>query len=55
MRIDIIAGIAAMSLFAAYYLPIVVKLKETPLSIVVAGGIVLVAIDIWESLGGSNR
>lgn len=50
MRFNIIASIAAMALFVAYFGPIVLKLKDIPLTIVVIGGIVLVAFDIWESL-----
>jgi len=50
MRLNVLASIAAMALFAAYFGPIVVKLKELPLAIVVLGGIALVAVDLWESL-----
>jgi len=55
MRFDILAGIAALTLFVAYYGPIVIKLREIPLTVVVAGGIILVAIDLWESLKDSNH
>ena len=54
MRSNVLASIAAMALFIGYYGPIVVKLRDTPLTIVVIGGIALVAIDIWESLRNSN-
>jgi len=37
-------------LFVAYYGAIVIKLKEISLTIVVLGGIALVAADLWESL-----
>ena len=50
MRFDILAGIAAMLLFLAYYSPIVIKLRDVPLTIVVLGTVVLAAIDLWESL-----
>ena len=50
MRLKVLAGIAAITLFAAYFGPIVIKLKDIPLSIVVFGGIALVAVDLWESL-----
>ena len=53
MRLNAIAGIAALGLFVGYYGPIVYKLNELPLTIVVLGGIVLVAVDIWESLKNS--
>jgi len=52
MRFNVLAGIAAITLFAAYFGPIVIKLKEIPLAIVVLGGLVLVAIDLVESLQG---
>ncbi|MDH3320987.1 MAG: hypothetical protein OEO84_15040, partial [Betaproteobacteria bacterium] len=55
MRFNVLAGIVAMTLFVGYYGPIVIKLKELPLTIVVIGGIVLVAVDLWESLRDSNR
>lgn len=50
MRISHLSAVFAMVLFVAYYLPIVIKLKELSLAIVVIGGILLVAIDIWESI-----
>lgn len=50
MPLKILAGITAMALFIAYYAPIVFKLKEFALAVVVLGGIVLVAVDVWESL-----
>lgn len=51
MRFSNLAALAAMMLFVAYYGPIVVKLRDIPLTVVVLGGIALVAVDIWESLG----
>lgn len=51
MRFNILASIVAMMLFVVYFIPIVIKLKEIPLAIVVVGAIVVVAIDLWESLG----
>lgn len=50
MRLNVLASTAAMTLFAAYFAPIVFKLKEFPLAVVVLGGIALVAVDLWESL-----
>lgn len=50
MRFDTLAAIAAMALLLAYLSPIVIKLKDIPLTLVVLGGIVLVAIDLWGSL-----
>ena len=50
MRLKDLPAIAALLLFVAYYGPIAVKLKDIPLAIVIAGGIILVAIDVWESM-----
>jgi len=47
-------AIAALILFIAYFGPIMFKLKEIPLIIVVVGGIALVAKDVWESLSGRD-
>ena len=49
MPLKAIANVAAMALFVAYFTPLVVKLKDIPLTIAVLGGIVLVAIDLWQS------
>jgi len=49
MRFNIVVAIAALALFVAYFAPLVVKLKDIPLTIVVLGGIALAAVDIWES------
>lgn len=50
MRFTILAAIAGLGLFVAYFGPLVVKLKEISLTVVVLGGIVLVAVDLWQSL-----
>lgn len=50
MYIKRIPAVAALVLFVAYFGPIVVKLKEIALAFVVLGGIILVAVDTWESL-----
>jgi hypothetical protein len=50
MRFKVLAGIVAVALFVAYFGPIVIKLKDIPLGIVVLGGIALMAVDLWESL-----
>ena len=50
MRFKTLAAVAAIALFMAYFGPLVVKLKDTPLTIVVIAGIVLVAVDLWQSV-----
>lgn len=49
MRFNTLASIAAMLMFLVYFIPIVIKLKDIPLAIVILGGVVLVAVDLWES------
>lgn len=54
MYLKKIAGIAGIALFVAYFAPIVIKLKDIPLTIVMLSGIVLVTIDVWQSLTNSD-
>jgi hypothetical protein len=41
---------AALALFLAYFLPVVFRLKDAPLTVVVIGGAVLAAVDAWYTL-----
>jgi hypothetical protein len=50
MALKIIAGILAVALMLIYLAPVVWKLKEPALSIVVAAGIIMMLIDLWQSL-----
>jgi len=50
VRFRLIAGIAALALLVGYFGPIVVKLKEIPLIVVIVCGLALVVVDFWESL-----
>lgn len=50
MGFKILATVAAMALFVAYYLPIVVKLKDVALMVIVVGGFALAAVDAWHTL-----
>lgn len=50
MRFNLLVGLIAVALFVGYFLPIVIKLKDLPLSIVLLGGIALVLVEFWESL-----
>jgi hypothetical protein len=49
MRMSVFAGVVALGLFVAYFAPIVLKLKELPLAVVVIGGVALGVLDFWES------
>ena len=55
MRFNSVTALAATALFIAYFLPLVIKLKEIPLAIVVLVGIVLVVIDLWQSIKDRPR
>jgi len=44
------AGVVAMILMLGYLLPPVFKLKETDLAIAIVCGLVLMVIDLWQSL-----
>jgi hypothetical protein len=50
MIMKVIAGIIAVALVVAFVLPPAVKLKEPALIAVIALGIVLMLIDLWQSL-----
>ncbi len=49
MGFKALATVCAVALFVAYYLPIVLKLKDVPLSLIVIGGIALAAVDAWHT------
>lgn len=44
------AGLVAIILMLGYLLPPVFKLKEIDLAIAIVGGLVLMLIDLWQSL-----
>lgn len=50
MRFAHLSGLVAIALFVAYFGPILVKLKQIPLGIVLLGGIALVIVDYLDSL-----
>ncbi len=50
MTFKIIAGVVALALMFAYLLPVVIKLGEPALAIVVLIGIVMMLVDMWQSL-----
>lgn len=52
MGIKLFAGLIAAIMVVAYLLPVVVKLKEIPLIVVVSIGVVLMLIDLWATLRG---
>ena len=50
MILKIVTGIIAMVLMIAFVLPPALKLKDTALWVVVGLGVVLMLIDLWQSL-----
>ena len=50
MIVKIFSGLVAVVLVLAYVVPPAVKLKDVALAVVIAIGIVLMLIDLWQSL-----
>ncbi|HEX6720950.1 MAG TPA: hypothetical protein VF107_05245 [Burkholderiaceae bacterium] len=50
MGLKIFSGIVAVVLFIAFVAPVALKLKETSLIVVIALGVVMMAIDLAQSL-----
>lgn len=48
--LKVAAGIFAISLMLIYLSPVVLKLREPALTIVVLIGIVMMFVDLWQSL-----
>ena len=53
MPSKIFAAIVALALVLAYVGPMVIKMKDLPLAIVIVIGIVVMFADIWQSLRDS--
>jgi hypothetical protein len=50
MPYKIIAGIVAAALLLIYMAPVVLKLKDTALWIIVLIGLTMMLVDLWQSL-----
>ena len=50
MALKIISGILAVSLMLIYLSPVVLKLRDVALSIVVGAGVIMMLVDLWQSL-----
>ena len=50
MPYKIIAGIVAAALLLVYVAPVVLKLKDIALSVVVLLGVGMMLVDLWQSL-----
>ncbi|MGH8705051.1 MAG: hypothetical protein ACREUO_06485 [Burkholderiales bacterium] len=51
----ILAGLVALALFGGYLLPYVFKMKDVALGIVVAAGLAMMAVDLWQSLKSKDE
>ncbi len=49
MIIKIFGGLVAASLVLAYVLPVILKLKEVSLGVVIVIGVVMMLVDLWDS------
>lgn len=50
MTFKVVAGVVAMGLALAFLMPPILKLKDPALAIVIMIGVVLMAIDLWQSI-----
>jgi hypothetical protein len=50
MALKVFAGIVAVALMLAYLLPLVLKLKETSLGVVVLIALVMMLVDLLQSM-----
>lgn len=55
MKFRIFSGALAVALVLVYVAPPVLKLKELALAAVVAVGVVLMAMDLWQTLRGKDE
>lgn len=54
MPYRILSTVISVAMFVGYFMPIVIKLKDTALASVVAGGIVFVLLDAWKALSNDK-
>lgn len=54
MFIKLLAGFVAVVLVLAYLTPLMFKMKDVPLAIVILIGLVAMLADLWQSLGKSE-
>lgn len=50
MPIKIFAGVVAIALLLSFLSPVVFKLKEAALTVIIVIGIVMMLVDLWHSL-----
>lgn len=52
MPMKLLSAVVAVGLLLAYVLPVVVKMREPSLAVVIIAGIVAMAVDLWQTLRG---
>ena len=50
MLIKIVAAVVAVALMLSFVTPVVFKLKDVALGVTIAIGVVMMLIDLWQSL-----
>jgi len=50
MPVKIFSAAVAVALMLAYLAPVVLKMKEIPLGVVLLIGFVMMLVDLWQSL-----
>jgi hypothetical protein len=50
MRLKLVFGVIAVAMVLAFLSPIVFKLNEASLSIIILIGVAMIVYDLWESL-----
>lgn len=50
MAVKFFAAVIAVVLMVAYLLPVVIKLKEWSLGLVILLGLAMMLVDLWQSL-----
>ena len=50
LALKTLAGILAVFLMLLYLSPVVLKLKDGALTVVVAAGVIMMLVDLWQSL-----
>jgi uncharacterized membrane protein YgdD (TMEM256/DUF423 family) len=50
MVLKVIAGIFAAALLLVYIAPVVLRLKDTALTVIVVLGLAMMLVDLWQSL-----
>ena len=54
MGFKAVAAMIAVALFGLYFTPIVLKLREPSLAVVVLGGLLFAAYDGWKSISNGH-